>query len=244
MVAVRMLEKLGCRVDVASDGREAVEMVGRLPYDLVFMDCQMPEMDGYEATAAIRKRGDERARVPIVAMTADAIVGTRQRCLDAGMDGYLSKPITASALREVLQRHAPAPAAGAGAAAPPSVESPSPAPGRAIDLRTLAANTADDPALLARVATAYLADEAGMRTAIREAATAGDVPALHRAAHRLVGSLLSLAAGPATACARRLEAVPQGAPAATALAIVDDLEAELDRVRRELAGILQAGNGV
>jgi signal transduction histidine kinase/CheY-like chemotaxis protein len=107
MVAARLLEKLGCRVDVAANGREAVEMVGLLPYDAIFMDCQMPEMDGFEATQEIRRREGSSVRRPIIAMTANAMHGDRERCLDAGMDDYVSKPIRKADLTEALKRHLP-----------------------------------------------------------------------------------------------------------------------------------------
>jgi CheY-like chemotaxis protein len=103
-VALRMLEKLGLRCNVAANGKEAVEMFQMLPYDLILMDCQMPEMDGYAATAAIRKLSRPGSRVTIVAMTAEAMTGSRERCLAAGMDDYLVKPITMDGLREVLEK--------------------------------------------------------------------------------------------------------------------------------------------
>ena len=106
-VAVRMLEKFGCRVDVAANGLEAVRMLIQLPYDAVLMDCQMPEMDGYEATAAIRQHETDGRRIPIIAMTANAMQGDRQRCLDAGMDDYVSKPVKPAAVRAVLERWLP-----------------------------------------------------------------------------------------------------------------------------------------
>jgi CheY-like chemotaxis protein len=105
MVAARLLEKLGCRVDVAANGREAVEMVGLLPYDAIFMDCQMPEMDGFEATQEIRRREGTSVHRPIIAMTANAMQGDRERCLDSGMDDYISKPIRKADLTEALARH-------------------------------------------------------------------------------------------------------------------------------------------
>ena len=103
-VATRMLAKYGCRVDVAANGREAVELFGQLPYDVVFMDCQMPEMDGFEATAEIRRMEDPLHRTPIVALTANAMSGDRERCLESGMDDFLSKPIKEEALVAALHR--------------------------------------------------------------------------------------------------------------------------------------------
>jgi two-component system sensor histidine kinase/response regulator len=102
-----MLEKLGCRVDLAANGREAITMAGGLRYDIVFMDCFMPELDGYAATAELRQR--ERAgeaRLPIIALTANAMVEDRARCLAAGMDDYLSKPVRLEEIRAVLERWA------------------------------------------------------------------------------------------------------------------------------------------
>jgi two-component system, sensor histidine kinase and response regulator len=106
-VAVKMIEKLGYRVDVAGNGREAVEANGRIRYDLVFMDCHMPEMDGFEATRGIRAREHGVRHTPIVAMTANAMKEDRQRCLEAGMDDYLSKPVASNSLAVVLERWLP-----------------------------------------------------------------------------------------------------------------------------------------
>ena len=105
-VAVRMLEKLGCRVDVASNGREALDMWAQFPYAAVFMDCQMPEMDGLEATRQIRSQESaaSRARTPIVAMTANAMSQDREDCLEAGMDDYASKPIKLGLVKDLLER--------------------------------------------------------------------------------------------------------------------------------------------
>jgi CheY-like chemotaxis protein len=113
-LAVRLLERLGCRVDVASNGHEALKMVQSIPFDIVFMDCQMPEMDGFEATRAIRawERTSRTAaspatRLPIVALTANAMQGDRERCLTAGMDDYITKPLARSDLARVLEASKP-----------------------------------------------------------------------------------------------------------------------------------------
>jgi CheY-like chemotaxis protein len=115
-VARGMLESLGCRVEVARTGREALEALSRAPdYDLVFMDCQMPEMDGYEATRLIRKTEANRCppppesgsgvtHLPIIALTAHALEGDREKCLAAGMDDYLSKPFSLEQLTAILDR--------------------------------------------------------------------------------------------------------------------------------------------
>ena len=107
-VAVRLLERLGCRVDIAGNGAEAIEMTSRLPYGLVFMDCHMPEMDGFDATLAIRRRENALglSALPIVALTASVLQEDRNRCLSAGMDGVIGKPVQSAELAQALRRFA------------------------------------------------------------------------------------------------------------------------------------------
>jgi CheY-like chemotaxis protein len=115
MVALEILSELGVDADVAANGRKTLEMLAAKPYDLILMDCQMPGMDGYEATRMIRKmeqqnppieggQQPQRPHIPIIALTAHALAGDREKCLEAGMDGYLSKPFKRAQLRDVLER--------------------------------------------------------------------------------------------------------------------------------------------
>src|SRR5882672_10496952 len=117
LVAVRLLERLGCRVDVAANGAEAVQMATRLPYGLIFMDCHMPEMDGFEATLEIRRRERELGltAMPIVALTASVLQEDRDRCVSAGMDDIIGKPVQPAELAQILRRFVPKDAAGVAA---------------------------------------------------------------------------------------------------------------------------------
>jgi len=105
MVVATMLEKLGCRVDTVADGDAACSAAARRRYDLIFMDCNMPVMDGFEATRCIRDQEEgDGTRTPIIALTADALVGDRERCIDSGMDDYMTKPVRAAQLAAAVQR--------------------------------------------------------------------------------------------------------------------------------------------
>lgn len=104
LLTTRMLERMGCRVDIASNGLEAVAMTQALQYDIVLMDCSMPDMDGYQAAAEIRRTQQANRRLPIVALTAHAMPEDRAKCMAAGMDDYLSKPVDRELVRQALHR--------------------------------------------------------------------------------------------------------------------------------------------
>jgi PAS domain S-box-containing protein len=106
-IGMRLLEKCCCRVDLAANGTEAVDMAARFPYDLIFMDCGMPEMDGYEATRVIRASEHNGHRTPIVALTAHVIAGTREECVASGMDDYVAKPVSLDMIEKALLQWSP-----------------------------------------------------------------------------------------------------------------------------------------
>jgi two-component system sensor histidine kinase/response regulator len=169
LVARRMLERFGCRVDLASNGQEVLDAVQRIPYALVLMDVRMPEMDGFEATAEIRKREAQMGmRTPIIAMTANAMEGDRERCIDAGMDDYLAKPIRLSDVEQVLRRWVYSDV--------PASES------------SVGANL--EPWLV----EAYLAEEPVIEDELRTALQTGDGVKVCAAAHKLQGTAAAVGA--------------------------------------------------
>ena len=107
LLAKRLLERLGCAVDTARTGLEAIELWRQHPYQLILMDCQMPELDGYEATKRIRIHQNGGPRVPVIALTAHASAADHERCIQAGMDDYIAKPVSLKSLSETLVRWMP-----------------------------------------------------------------------------------------------------------------------------------------
>jgi len=241
-VAAHLLEARGLRVDLAANGREAVEQLARVPYALVFMDCQMPELNGYEATAAIRAREGADRHTPIVAMTARALAGERERCLAAGMDDYIAKPVTVEVLDRVLARWLPRaavppplPAGEARQAAPPDASD-----GEAV-LAHLRALSEQDPVFLAELVDLFQRDIAGQLAALRAAVDRGDAPALAHAAHDMGGTCGYLGAKRMGALCTRLEARAEAAALAGADADLYQLDEEYQQVRAALEGAGAAG---
>ena len=236
-VATAMLEQLGARVDVAADGKEALEQVALLPYDLIFMDCEMPEMDGYAATAEIRRREDGGRRIPIVAMTAHAMEGDREQCLAAGMDDYITKPVSPAAIGAVVRRWVRT--SGARNAAAPAETQPA-----ALDAARIAQLRATlgrgDGAQFRRLVETFLGDTGVRLGELRQCLNRKDAAMVRRLAHTLRGSCLSLGALRMTEVASALERVSaQGDGAAASL--VDQLEAEFRRAESALVTLLEPG---
>ncbi len=204
LVAVRMLEKCGHAVTVASDGKKAVEAAAREDFDLVFMDVQMPEMNGLEATEAIRKAEKTTGRhIPIFAMTAHAMKGDEERCISAGMDGYLKKPIRTEELQLILDK-----VAGQEVRTTPITEI---APGQArFDLDAALERIDGDRGLFGEIARAFLESCPAAMEEIRSVLAKGDAALLERASHTMKGSAIQLGA---TAVARTAEEIERRARA-------------------------------
>ena len=209
-VATRLLGQLGYRADIAANGLEAVAAVERQPYDVVLMDVQMPELDGFEASREINRRWPRERRPRIVAMTANAMEGDRERCAAAGMDDYVAKPIRVEELVSALQRckaRADAPAAGPTSAAPPA---PAAGTGEIIDravIDRLGESMGRDFAV--ELIDTFVADARDLLVALRSALAASDRDGFRRAAHTLKSTGESLGAFPLAALARELEAIGQ-----------------------------------
>jgi CheY-like chemotaxis protein/HPt (histidine-containing phosphotransfer) domain-containing protein len=194
-VALSLLAKFGYRADAVASGAEAIEALQKTAYDLVLMDVQMPEMDGISATRAIRKGplGILNQKVPIIAMTAHALKGDREKCIEAGMDDYISKPIQIKELFAVLEkwlsREEPAGDVQAGDAAQEAPAPEAPAPALPVfDREGLLLRLGGDEDILSRVLEVFIKDAARIITTLQESLPGGDRDLIHRLAHTLKGA--------------------------------------------------------
>jgi two-component system sensor histidine kinase/response regulator len=234
-LAVTMLQKRGHRVTVANDGIEALAQLDRNSFDVVLMDVHMPNMGGFEATQKIRQNEQAQGtrRVPIIALTAMAMSGDREKCLQSGMDGYLTKPIGASDLFAAL----------ASALNPVTVARPSgvirlPVPAApAVDLEQLRRNMDDDEDMLLDIVSAFLRDHLAQLRDLRAGLAQGDEETAIRTAHTLKGLLLTLAAEDAAEVALELEHHVRAHDLVSARAELPRLEAELARLMPELEAL-------
>ena len=249
-----MLEHLGCSVEIADNGRIAVDKYSRTQCDLILMDCQMPEMDGYEATRAIRRleeeRGEPARHVPIIALTAHAMEGDREKSLDAGMDDHLSKPFTLAQLRSVLAAHV------AGKDGPPAETVPkndradsmedsgsageqasgSPAAGfdrAALDMiRQLDGGGESD--LVRTVVTHYLTESPKMIESLSQAVKAGDAPLVQSLAHGLKSTSANVGALSLAAFCKAMETAGRQNRTDQGQDLLVSIESEYAQVRAAL----------
>jgi CheY-like chemotaxis protein len=221
-------------VDVAGDGQQALYRLERFRYDLIFMDCHMPTMDGYTATRKIRDLGGHHATVPIVALTASITPGERERCLAAGMTDYLAKPIGCDMLAACFQRWLPA--AGGGdavsavvAAEPAGAADGEPAAPAVFDLAGTLARIGGDEALLLDLIEAFQQEARETIQEIRDTLERRNAQGLRAGAHKLKGALGSVGGAAARAAAERLERVALAGDLAPAGPQLDALAGELAR---------------
>jgi CheY-like chemotaxis protein len=230
-VAQRMLHKLGYRADTVANGLEVVQALDTIPYDLVLMDIQMPEMDGFEATKRIRQLEKEGSRhVPIVAMTAHAVKGYRERCLQAGMDAYLAKPIRREELARTLEAHLAVPA--------PAVASPdrtARAETGVFDKQALLARLEGDEAMMAEILRQFTDDFSRLLGQVKEALEARAAPSLTEGAHAIKGAAATIEAASVRDAAHRIESAGRRGSLASVAGLVADLEAAYGALAAALA---------
>jgi PAS domain S-box-containing protein len=233
-VALKMLTKLGCRADVVANGQEAVDALRTVPYDLVFMDCNMPDVDGFTATEMIRKMEANDKHTVVIAMTANALKGDRDRCLAAGMDDYVSKPVSQKALEDIVNewREKTMQESSAGIAATErhrDVEEPAIDRARLDELAEL--GDEEDPEWIMSILQKFEEDTASRVVKLVVAAETGDAPALGQTAHALKGSCSNLGAMQMASIAEGLQALGQSGSTTGAADMVHALETAFARAK-------------
>jgi CheY-like chemotaxis protein len=260
-VALRLLQQMGYKADVAVNGVECLQALERLPYDIIFMDVQMPEMDGIEATRQIRERqkngapGNFKPGIAIVAMTANAMQGDREKCLAAGMDDYLSKPIRPEDIRKVLELWGPkvaAPVEGAPAPVPPTAPIPAPAPVRAaappppaqlpppVDMERLLDFANGDPANLRELVDLYIDQTSKQLVQLADAVESKSGDVVKRVAHSCSGASSTCGMAVIVPLLRELERQGAEGLQPNAAQLAADVAREFHRIQTFLSDYLGA----
>jgi len=244
-VAMRILQQLGYRPDVAADGRQALAAIDRKPYDLIFMDVMMPEMDGMEATRTIRERQRDRGNNPnyktpiiIVAMTANAMHGDREKCLSAGMDDYIAKPVRPEDVRMVVERWGPGAGTGgpAGVIAPATVAPTAPAAPAApkdqppVEMERLTDLTDGNEENLRELVELYMKQTAEQIEQIRAAVQANRTDEVRRVAHSCAGASATCGIRHMVPLLRELERQGQEGKLTNAQPLSEQAAVEFERV--------------
>jgi PAS domain S-box-containing protein len=239
-VALAMLNRLGYRADVTANGKEALEMMRTISYDLVLMDCQMPEMDGFEATAAIRRgeAGPADPQMPIVAMTAHAMQTDRERCLQAGMNDYLAKPVDPGQLAEVLdhwlggKEDKPSQRDHGGAGTVSRV------PGEPVvfDRKGFLDRVMGDEAVAAMVLDVFLSDVPQQIGRLKDAITSGDHGLAEKQAHQVKGAAANVGAEALRKVATEMEGLGKTGDVKAMTGLLSQLQEEFERLKRAVTG--------
>ncbi len=235
-VGILMLEKLGCVVEVAENGREAVERTSAMLYDVILMDCQMPEMDGFAATALIRKLPGAAARTPIIALTANALAGERDRCLAAGMDDYLPKPVNRTVLADKLAQWAPQGSAGPATASPTAAIA-----GAGEQLRGFLQELRKEgipPESLREVAEVFLRTAPELLTELSAALDRGGAASALRVAHSLRGSFSSIGLVTLAGRVQDLETMIETQDRGRAAELLEQLQTEFQRCQAMIGDVV------
>jgi len=232
-VALKILEKAGYRAEAAFNGLEALTALEKNPYDLILMDVQMPEMDGFETTAAIRRKEKEKGgHMPIVAMTAHAMKGDRERCLVAGMDDYLSKPIQPKELIEVIERQLKG-------ARPRETERTPNEPAEepeVFDRKILLERLDGDEEIFKEVIETFLEDAPNQIEKLKKALQEKDATRVERQAHLLKGAALNIGGNGLQTAARELEILAKEGDLTKAPSLVAMLAREFEKLKGTLTG--------
>jgi PAS domain S-box-containing protein len=234
-VAQKMLARCGFQSDVAENGLDALDVLAEHDYAAVLMDCQMPALDGYETTQEIRRREMGGPRLPIIAMTANSMQGERERCLKAGMDDYLAKPLRKQVLKRALERWVPDMPARAPDATPaqelPADESPA---ARLLDEKLIGELEAMDDAMLSNITSLYFEQVAGEMTLLGTAVDSGEVLTVSAVAHKLKGSSYTLGATRVAEILGELEDAARGGDMSGAAELMARLRGGLAETRSAL----------
>jgi CheY-like chemotaxis protein len=244
-VARRFLERMGCKVTIANDGADGVRKYSAGQFDLVLMDLQMPIMSGLVATGKIRHLEAPGARIPIVALTADVMSGQRERCMAAGMDAFLTKPLDAAELRRVLDQFVSpvteaaaldvldTPAAGS-ANARPETANPETTSMSAIDFAKLEQITEGDVEFTRDLADTYMSSSDQILSNMRVSLVQSNRDALRKAAHQLAGASANIHAQQLHSLCRALEAAAPAAPETDLSIAIERVAAEIERSKLAL----------
>jgi len=229
VILAKALERLGHSAEIAQNGLEVIDALGVADFDAVIMDCQMPLLDGYSATARLRELGYDQRALPIIALTASAVPGEREKCLRAGMNDYLTKPFTLAEVGATLERWV-----SSAPHAEPAELAPAAGPSNAaIDVERLSDLSGGDRAVLADVCAVFVEDMAARLDDLSRAADAEDAAALRRIAHLVAGSASNVGARTIESLARDVEL--ERIRVSGVSAHVSELRIQLERVRGAMA---------
>jgi signal transduction histidine kinase/HPt (histidine-containing phosphotransfer) domain-containing protein len=250
-VALRLFEQMGYHIDIAGDGLEAIHAVRQHPYDMIFMDVQMPELDGLQATQRIRQheKDQEQQGCVIIAMTASAMLGDRERCLAAGMDDYLAKPVRPEAVQSALERWGPVAqrkgqrsgtagiqaVAATGNALEASPNSVPEAIDEPVDMERFTEMAGTDPTGVRDLVELYLNQTTGQLDALRDAVQSASSKEVERIAHKAAGASATCGIVGMVPLLREMEALGRQGDGAGGAVLVSRVEAELERVRQFLS---------